>query len=89
MYNRNADTFTLVFKQNAIDIVSDWTDLINSVAGTSQAIDDFVTANHTHANTVVMSGISEDPVSGNMLYNNIELGGATTEGGVAMGNNTW
>ena len=75
-------TWTKVAEAESMDLVINWADIQNKPSSTTSAIDQAVTDSHTHANSTVLAGLSADGTSGNLVYNNVELGKYT---GIASG----
>jgi hypothetical protein len=73
-YTRNTDTYTKTFAEEDMDGLSmEWTAILNRPVTSVAQIDAYVTASHPHMNLDALDNVSEDAVSGNMLYNSIEL----------------
>ena len=75
-------TWTKVAEAESMDLVLRWADIQDKPSSTVAAIDQAVTDSHTHSNATVLDGISADGTSGNLVFNNVELGGFT---GTAVG----
>ena len=75
-------TWTKVAEAESMDLVISWADIQNKPSSTVAEIDQAVTDSHVHANATVLDGISADATSGNLKYNNVELGKFT---GIASG----
>jgi hypothetical protein len=75
-------TWTKVAEAESMDLVINWADIQNKPSSTVSQIDQAVTDSHTHSNATVLAGLSADATSGNLKFNNVELGKFT---GIASG----
>ena len=75
-------TWTKMAEVESMDLVVNWADIQNKPSSTVTDIDDAVAKKHEHANATVLDGLSADATSGNLKYNNVELGKYT---GIASG----
>lgn len=75
-------TWTKLAEVESLDLVINWADIQNKPSSTVSQIDQAVTDSHTHSNASVLNGLSSNGTSGNLVFNNVELGAFT---GIASG----
>lgn len=75
-------TWTKMAEVESMDLVVNWADIQNKPSSTVAQIDQAVTDSHTHSNASVLNGLSSNGTSGNLVFNNVELGAFT---GIASG----
>ena len=75
-------TWTKMAEVESMDLVVNWADIQGKPSSTVAQIDQAVTDSHVHANATVLVGLSANGTSGNLVYNNVDLGAFT---GIASG----
>jgi hypothetical protein len=75
-------TWTKVAEAESMDVVLQWGNIQGKPSSAVADIDDAVSKKHEHANKTVLDAISANSTSGNLVYNNVELGEFT---GISVG----
>ncbi|MBQ7609103.1 MAG: hypothetical protein IJU76_14230 [Desulfovibrionaceae bacterium] len=75
-------TWAKLTEVESLDLIVRWADIQDKPSSTVADIDDAVTKKHAHANASVLDAISTNALTGNLVFNNVELGSFT---GVAVG----
>lgn len=77
-----AVTWIKIAEWESMDVILQWANIQGKPSSAASDIDDAVAKKHAHANATVLNGISTNATSGNLVFNNVELGDYT---GVAVG----
>lgn len=78
----NSVTWEKVAEAESMDVVIQWANIQGKPNSSVEDIDDAVSKKHEHANKAIIDAISTNATSGNLVFNNVELGAYT---GTAVG----